>query len=295
MPNTDLWLCGYRVCVSWLTDPDEEWSTDDVGTSRHGAPESERGYQDSPAYAEEPPRQQLPSYSAVPEGLRAEAPAAYDEPGRGYHDFADDPDDEPRSKLGLIAAIVAAWLVVSIAVLGFLLVTRGPHGGSNTASSSGPTSSTKPSGSPSSQVAAPLPDGWVQQAADTQTDCAAHSYGEIKTFFAKVPCNSVRRVLATTNQGGRSVIVASYVITFNTAEQAKRFNSMVSSDGTGNISDLLREGVTVKGGPSRLPNAAFASQQSGATVRVAEAGYATGASDAGDARLKSVADQAVAR
>jgi hypothetical protein len=205
-------------------------------------------------------------------------------------DWDADDDKEPRSHLKLIAAILAGWLVVSLIVLGGLVLFRHPK--SNTAQShSTPPAST---GSPTPTVAnPPLPDGWVQQAADDQTNCAGHSYGQVKTFFGTTPCTSMHRVLATTNQGGRAVVVASSVVTFSTATQAQQYLTLVTSDGTGNVNDLLREGGSVAGLPKKLPEAAFESRQDGNRVLVAEAAYTDGKSNATDPGLKALAQRAI--
>lgn len=190
-----------------------------------------------------------------------------------------------------------AWLVVSIAVLGFLLLFRGGPKGNHTAatSASTPAASAGTGGAPAPTPTAPaLPAGWVKQASDTQTNCAAHSYGQVQGFLTRTPCSSVQRVLATTARNGRQIIIAAYVIHFATPGHAASFNSLVTTDGTGDITNLLAEGNRIPGGPSKLPDAAFASRQNGNTVSVAEAAYAVGASNGSDPTLKSVAGQGVA-
>lgn len=200
--------------------------------------------------------------------------------------------EQPKSRVKLIALILGGWLAVSLLVLVGLLAF-GSHPSSKDRTGSGTSTTGSASSSPSSTPTDTLPDGWVQQASDDQTDCAAHSYGEVKAFFAKNRCSSVHRTLATTNQGGRTVVVASNVVTFDTAAQARKYLALVNSDGTGNISDLLREGTSYPGAPSKLPAAAFASAQQGTRVLVSEAGYVQGTSNPEDATLKKVAEQAV--
>ncbi len=197
---------------------------------------------------------------------------------------SDDSPRKPRSRLRLVALLLGGWLVVSVVVLLILLAVGGHHsadraGSGATAGSSG--SASKPASSASPNASA-LPDGWVRQAADRQTDCAAHAYGQVQAFFARTPCTSVQRLLATTNSHGRTVVIASNVVTFRTAAQAQQYLGLVNADGTGNIADLLRDGVTYPGGPDKLPDAAFASRLDGTRVLVAEAGYVGGTSGATD-------------
>jgi hypothetical protein len=203
----------------------------------------------------------------------------------------DDDGDAPRSHLKLIGVIVAGWLIVSLLVLAGLVLFKGSKS-ADTKSSAKPGASATQSAS-SQPPAQTLPDGWIQQAADDQTNCAAHAYGQVKDFFAKTPCTSVHRYLAITNQGGRQVVVAASTVTFPNPTKAKSYLDLVTSDGTGNINDLLREGTTVPGVGDQLPPAAFASKQTGSRVYVAEAAYASGHSDSSDATLKSLAQKAI--
>ncbi|HEX4726744.1 MAG TPA: hypothetical protein VH298_03045 [Jatrophihabitans sp.] len=201
-------------------------------------------------------------------------------------------DEPPRSRLRLVALLLGGWLAVSLLVLVGLLAFGGHSRSQHQASGSRST----PPVSVSTPTAKPtdiLPAGWVRQAGDDQTDCAAHSYGQVQTFFGKTPCSSVHRLLATTTQGGRTVVIASNEVTFDTTAQAARYLALVNSDGTGNISDLLREGVGFPGAPSKLPAAAFASRQSGSQVFVAEAAYITGSSGTSDPALKAIAEKGI--
>lgn len=200
-------------------------------------------------------------------------------------------EEEPKSRVRLIALVLGGWLVVSLLVL-FGLLLFGGHSDRHPAATA-PSPNSPGTAQPSASPTDTLPDGWVREAGDDQTNCAAHSYGQVQAFFARTPCSSVHRLLATTNQGGRVVVIASNVVTFDTAAQAKRYLTLVTSDGTGNISDLLREGVSYAGGPSKLPAAAFASRQAGSRVWVAEAAYTAGTSNPDDPALKAIASEGI--
>jgi hypothetical protein len=196
----------------------------------------------------------------------------------------------------LVALLLAGWLVVSVLVLLILLAVAGRHSSNRVAGSGASTpvgtNSARPSESSSTDSAA-LPDGWTRRAADSQTDCAAHSYGQVQTFFAHTPCTSVQRLLATTNRSGRAVVIASSVVSFRTPAQAEQYLGLVNTDGTGNIADLLREGASYPGAPQQMPDAAYASRLDGNRVLVAEAGYVGGTSSASDPILREIADEGV--
>ena len=207
-------------------------------------------------------------------------------------DSSDPEAEPPRSRLRLVALLLGAWLAVSLIVLLVLLVVGGHHGNGRLRRTPPTRRTPALAAAGSSHSAGALPSGWKQQAADDQTNCAAHSYGQVAAFFARTPAASVHRLLATTSDDGRAIVIASNVVSFANEAQAKSYLTLVNADGTGNIADLLREGVRYPGGPAALPPAAFASGP-GRLVRArAEAGYVTGTSSADDPTLQAVARRA---
>lgn len=202
--------------------------------------------------------------------------------------------DRPKSRLRILALVLAGWLVVSVLVLIGLLAFGGRHGSQHPIASADQSPTAPATATTPSPSAAPsLPSGWAQRASDDQTNCAAHAYGQVQLFFRRIPCSSVHRELDTTTRSGRAVVIATSMVTFATTADAAAYRALVTTDGTGNVSDLLREGVRYPGGPTTLPTAAFDSHQSGTRVLVAEAAYAVGGSDSEDATLKAMAAQAV--
>jgi hypothetical protein len=204
----------------------------------------------------------------------------------------------PRNRLKLVAVVLAGWLAVSLIVLVGLLRFDNRDSGHRSPATGTATSVSSPAAGPGSSAtsAGPsgaVPAGWQLRAADDQTNCAAHSYGQVQVFFARTPCTALHRSLFSTSSGGRAVVIAASTVTFASSGEAAEYLRLVTSDGTGNVNDLLREGSRYPGSPSKLPPAAFASRQDGARVLVAEAGYAEGPSDYSDATLQAIARQAV--
>jgi hypothetical protein len=207
------------------------------------------------------------------------------------------PTPPRRNRLKLVAAVMAGWLAVSLIVLIGLLRFDGRDSGHRStgtpgrpaatagATATGPSASAGPGGG--------TPAGWQLRAADDQANCAAHSYGQVQVFFARTPCTTVHRSLFSTSRAGRPVVVAASTVRFADSGQAAEYLRLVTSDGTGNVDDLLREGSRYPGSPSKLPPAAFASRQDGNRVLVAEAAFAEGPSDYSDATLRALARQAV--
>lgn len=198
----------------------------------------------------------------------------------GYSVLDDREDDEPparRFALWPIAAAVAA-LVVIVCVVLFLNMGGGDGGSSasdggsdGAATSAGPTSGTSGAAPPAPPPLA-TPPGYAAVAADTQTDCGAHSYGQVQGFFQGSPCTMVQRQLLTATTGGHPTVYAVREVTMPTPAAAAAFKALVDSSGTGNVNDLLREGARYTGGPTSLPSdTAYASAVDGARVRVVEA------------------------
>jgi hypothetical protein len=57
------------------------------------------------------------------------------------------------------------------------------------------------------------------------------------------------------------------------AANAQALRSLADTDGSGNVSDLLREGARYDGGPTKLSNAQYASAQQGTTVTIVETSW----------------------
>jgi hypothetical protein len=227
-----------------------------------------------------------------------------------------DDDAAPRSWLKWIAIGLAAWIAVTLMILGGMLKYQGGTGttlssglaasGADTSNSPSaitdlpPGSSTAPAESSTDSSGAPtlpsggggLPVGWTIKASDTQSDCSAHSFGQVRTYFAQMPCVELHRWLATTSWNGRDVIVSWATVRMPDTGSADQFLALVSRDGTGNISDLLRDGPRIEGLPDRLPIAAFTSMRSDTVVHVAEAAWAEGMPSSNDSGLQALANQA---
>ncbi|HEX2300933.1 MAG TPA: hypothetical protein VHH34_20900, partial [Pseudonocardiaceae bacterium] len=115
------------------------------------------------------------------------------------------------------------------------------------------------------------------RATRTDTDCAAHSYGRVRDFLATHPCQSVQRALYLGADPGGPVVVAVATVEMASEADAAQLQKLADTDGTGNISDLLREGVTFDGAPERLSDASYASQRRGPVLVIVEAAAASGA------------------
>jgi predicted small secreted protein len=131
--------------------------------------------------------------------------------------------------------------------------------------SSGSGSGVQPvPGSPLKTVTVHASDGAayvVQIWADVKDgSCFDHAYGQpMITFLTQHPCRGLERFLGTTTVHGRPVGFAESVTSFSgTATDPYKtsgdFRRLVEKDGTGSISDLLREGYRLPSGPDAVPS-----------------------------------------
>jgi hypothetical protein len=114
----------------------------------------------------------------------------------------------------------------------------------------------------------------------TDTNCAAHAYGDpVIEYLQAHPCRSVVRLLATTKVKGKRVGFAQSSLGFvgknpQVYTTAGKFRTLVTRDGTGNISDLLREGRRLPAGPTSVPSPdAFTALTQDASVTIVDAWY----------------------
>lgn len=155
---------------------------------------------------------------------------------------------------GLTVAAVAAFLVA----LGLaFLVGRAATGGD-------------PGPDPS---ATRVVDGvtYTRQVATTDASCDGHAYNRAADFLRERGCLHLDRSLWSGNAEGQEVVIAVATVQLADTTTATAFRSLVDTDGTGNVSDLLREGRGYPGAPQALSGQGYASAQLGDRVVVAEA------------------------
>lgn len=147
-----------------------------------------------------------------------------------------------------------------------------------------------PAAKPKPSATVSVPGGYTVRASDTVTNCRANSRGKVQQAFADTPCRSAERYLATGVVAGRPVLYVVSRIRMPSASDAAAIKVVIDGTGTGNINDLLREGVTYPGAPSRMPRSGYASLQDGEVLVVAEAGFTDGGATSNtDPRLRAAA------
>jgi hypothetical protein len=102
------------------------------------------------------------------------------------------------------------------------------------------------------------------------TDCASKSYGDTKEFFGKTPCQRLSRALYTTETGGQKALVSIVLVTMPGEVTATQLKALTDRDGTGNVTDLVRDGTFKAQGAPKVStsSAAYDSRVSGPDVAI---------------------------
>ncbi len=196
----------------------------------------------------------------------------------------------PRRRRTLLVVAAAVFLVLVLAggVL-FLQGLRDPGGAGTAARSSAPSSApTSAAGTPTGPQDA---NGvmYTQQAAEADTSCQDHSYGAVQEYFATTDCTGLSRALFSAEVDGAPAVVAVSQVTMPDTASAQALRALADSNGTGNVSDLLREGTRYDGAPERLDGQEYASSQRGNVVTVVEAAWSGQPGGGGSDALEGLA------
>ena len=203
----------------------------------------------------------------------------------------DDEDDENGGSRGRMVLVVLAGLVV-LAALGFAgwMVLGGGNGdGGETASE---TSGAQPtaSGPAAGDVQTVGGVEYTVQAVQVDDTCVGHGYGDTGAFFTTTDCTALSRALYSAEIGGEPVVVAVARVQMPDAAAARALRDLTDRNGSGNVSDLLREGVRYTGSPAELSGAEYSSAVSGSTVTVVESAWVDEDAEGSSADIDKVAD-----
>lgn len=193
------------------------------------------------------------------------------------------PPPEPASR-------TVRWLpVAAIALLAVMLVTAivlATTGGGEDAAPPPP----RPSPTPVSQAVQGFQ--FLKRDLATDTNCAAHAYGDVQASLHHAPCTMMRRGSFESSADGRAVAVSIAVIYFNDEATASAFKNTADTAGGGGIGDLATETGKWPRTP-QFAGAAYASSVTSTAVRLVLATWSDSASSAGDPGLNQVGHAAL--
>jgi hypothetical protein len=186
--------------------------------------------------------------------------------------------------------------VVAVAVLGiggWLFLRGGQDGGGGTApasTSAGPTAAGPEVGA----VQAVGGVTYTVEAVQADGTCRGHAYGDTAAYFAANDCTGLSRALYSAELGGKPVVVSVSRVRLADASAARDLRSLTDRNGSGNVSDLLREGVRYTGSPAALSGAEYASAVSGPTVTIVESAWVNQGAKGSSADIDQVANDGLA-
>lgn len=125
--------------------------------------------------------------------------------------------------------------------------------------------------------------------------CDEHAYGDTEDFFRDTPCDRLTRSVFTTRIEGRTIYTSVAVVEMPDEAKATELQELTDTDGSGNVSDLVREDeVEVEGLKQLSKGGGYASARQGDKVTIVEADYDPAADEGGsEGELDDVCKDAI--
>ncbi|MGH3437179.1 MAG: hypothetical protein ACRDRN_12010 [Sciscionella sp.] len=185
------------------------------------------------------------------------------------------------------APIGAVGVLVLLLGAGILVAQSAPGGGAWDASEGARTTTFVP-------YPGLVVDGHAfhPEASAQGTDCAAHAFGDLRSWLSEHPCVMLRQRAFATTVDGRNAAVDIAEIRFASTQLAKAFLAASAIPGGGGITDLVKEGHHWPGAPTTFSGAAYRAKLHGRSVRITQAVWTDGPSRPGDPELYRIAEQA---
>ncbi len=107
------------------------------------------------------------------------------------------------------------------------------------------------------------------------TDCVEKSYGDTQRFFKDSPCQSLVRALYTTESGGAKALVSVALVGMPDSTNAKALKALTEKDGTGNVTDLVKDKTFAGTGTPSVSgkDAAYSSKVDGTNTTIVLADF----------------------
>lgn len=124
--------------------------------------------------------------------------------------------------------------------------------------------------------------------------CVDHAYDATQGFLQEKDCDRLTRSVFTTTIEDRTIYTSVSVVEMNDEQTASDLRELTDTDGSGNVSDLVREGEVTVEGLDALNSGGYASEQQGKQVTIVESDYDPKASQGGSkGELKDVCKDAI--
>ncbi len=239
-----------------------------------------------------PPRTQAPPPTAVfqqPQPAPPAMPPLYWNQNRQAEEPAERSGSRGRAALLALVGV----LLVAVLGIGAWLVLRDDGAGESLSGSTNAVTTAPPAqetGPAVGDVQVVAGAEYRVEAVQVDETCAGHAYGDTAAFFAERDCTGLSRALYSTRIDGAPVVVAVARVQMPDTGAARDLQALTDRNGSGNVSDLLREGVRYTGSPDELSGAEYASAVSGDAVTIVETAWSDEDADGGAAAIDAAAD-----
>lgn len=127
----------------------------------------------------------------------------------------------------------------------------------------------------------------------TDSDCAKHAYGPTKQFLAQQGmCEKVTQALYTTKVGERTALVSVSVVHMASPDKAIALVELTKRNGTGNVSDAIRDKAVKVSGIDNLSNG-YADRVLNNVVTIVEADFSPAGTKNDENVLDAMCEDAV--
>jgi hypothetical protein len=132
------------------------------------------------------------------------------------------------------------------------------------------------------------------EAVAVDSSCASHAYGRVGSSLRTTDCTGLSRALYSAQLPAGKIAVSVIRVRMPDTVSARALQTLADKNGSGNVSNLLRDGVRYPGSPADLSNEEYDSAISGTTVTIVEDSWADPAAAGTSAELDAMATSAVA-
>ncbi|SDH93254.1 hypothetical protein SAMN05192558_103227 [Actinokineospora alba] len=189
--------------------------------------------------------------------------------------------DEPTSGLRWLP-IVATILIAILLATGIAVAISSANKGS--------------AGKPENSTSEIPVDGvaFTAKGSVEHTDCAAHAYGDVRTWLEKNGCARLIRGRFEATSDGKPVAVLVSVLRFTKSASATELRAVADKPGAGGIVDQGAQGVAWPGAHQpAFESAAYASGREGNSLKLVQAVWLDKKSNPDDPALRSVVTKAL--
>jgi hypothetical protein len=198
-----------------------------------------------------------------------------------------DSDERGSGRRIALLSVLALLVVVALGLVGWRVLGGNDGDGGSTAVSSAaqPTAAGPQEGDV--QTAGGIE--FTVMAVQVDETCVGRAYGDTAGFLEANDCTALSRALYSAQAEGGPVVVSVVRVQMPDNGLARELQSLTDRNGSGNVSDLLREGVRYTGSPAELSGAEYASAVSGPTVTIVESAWVDADAEGGSTEIDQIA------